>query len=178
MSASDAAFGAAAVDMLAAAVGEVDRSLPGWLEAIGGDEIAAVELLEDLRGLAARLAGVVAGVETHAARVMTRRQWSLPDGRIVTRSSGSRRVWDHRPVAFAVVAAVLDDMADPDTGEMVGDRDTAIRVADALLEAGAVAYWRNGPLDSWGISPDEFSRREPGRRTVRVSRPAGQGAAR
>lgn len=84
------------------------------------------------------------------------------------RGAGLRRTgWDHRGLAFGLVDLAVTD---PDTGEIVGDPDTAVRVADLLLGAADIDRWRVKVLREHGIDPDEYSRQEKARRTVTAPR--------
>lgn len=63
MSPTDTLFGSSALDLIADLIGELERSLPGWLEQLDGDPAVSALLLDDLRSRRQALARLEAGVE-------------------------------------------------------------------------------------------------------------------
>lgn len=160
-------FGPGALEMLGDAIADLDQSIPGWLETIGADPVAALLLLDDIRARRTALARVEAGVESCAARLMTGRKETLPDGRVAERNGGSAyKQWDDTRVAGRVAAVAVVDAR---TGE-IGDEATAYRVRDAILRAGRVT-WRTRTLKAMGVEFGDCCVREPGRHSISISAP-------
>lgn len=155
------------LDDLRTTITGLSLAVPDWIADLDGDPIGIVLLLDDLRGLRKTLAEIEASVEAKAAQAMTKRTMPLPDGRVVTRHSGSKRSgWRH--------SGILTELWGRAVAGTDGDLEAAgeALVADVVRHA-AITYWRG----SVGLDLDEYSARERGRRTVQIPGRALDGAA-
>lgn len=150
------------IDALRAAIVGLSLAVPRWVEDIDGeDPVPLVLLLDDLRWLRQELASVEAYAESQAARAMTTRHLTLPDGRIAERWPGSRKHWRNRELLAQLWDAAIDFAA--------GDLDEAVGAfRESIVAAAGIAYWRVKPLRQAGLDPDDFCDIERGRATVRI----------
>lgn len=66
--------------------------------------------------------------------------------------------WDHKAVLMRVMRGVLGeaDYVNPDTGELLSIEE----LADTILSAASVNYWRMGSLREQGINPYDYFEQE------------------
>lgn len=130
------------------------------------DDLAALELLFDLRESRKKLAEIEASVEAIAAQRMSAPKVEWP-GFIAERKGGlDRKHWEHDRLAWACIA----DLTQVDG--VIDDADAALvaSVRDRLLNCAAISYWRTGQVKQLGIDPNDYCETTKGRRTVQVSR--------
>lgn len=75
--------------------------------------------------------------------------------------SKDRKAWDDR----GIVGALIDTHMEARGGELP---DTPWTVAEWVLEAAGIAYWRTGALKAQGLDPGDFCTETPGRLTVQT----------
>jgi hypothetical protein len=155
-----------ALDLLAAAVGEVDTQV-GRLP---DDEPAGqlVALLSRLRHQRQALAAVEAAVEARVARTLGTGEHDVAGMQVRVRS-GSKTTWlDPRTLAWRIAEPLV---LDRDSGETHLDPDRVADLLDRLFDCVAVAYFRTGPMRDLKVDYDDLVKREPGRRTVQFLTP-------
>lgn len=131
------------------------------------DDLAALELLFDLREARQKLAEIEASVEAVAAQRMAAPKVEWP-GFVAERKGGAdRKSWEHDRLAWAVVHPLCVDV----NGE-TDDTAAALvaQVRDRLLNCAAVSYWRVTQLRQLGLNPSDYCSTTTGRRTVHVQR--------
>lgn len=157
------------IDTLRATIAGLSLAVPHWVEDFAdGAPTALVLLLDDLRSLRQELGTVEAYAEAQAARAMPKRNLPLPDGRVAEKSSyWARKDWQHRLLLLRVWAEAL--------AISYGDLDDAAERFVTMVETRAgISYWRTRELRAAGLDPDDFSRRDKHRSTVRISpKPVG-----
>lgn len=119
--------------------------------------------LEELKATAATAASLVAGImaDTAGRDIVTVEEL----GTFEVKPGTTRKTWNHAAAVRDVYAWALDPAhrADPETGELVPEGEA---VRDAILAAGAFAYWRVGALKAMGLRADLYSEVERGGRRL------------
>lgn len=131
------------------------------------DDLAALELLFDLRESRKKLAEIEAAVEATAAQRMGRQRVEWP-GFIAERKGGlDRKHWRNDDVAWAVIKPLAVDA----NGEYDDAAVSLISQArDRLVNCAQITGWRVTQLRPLGIDPEQYCEVTTGRRTVMVSR--------
>lgn len=78
-------------------------------------------------------------------------------GAIERTKAGTRTTWEVEEAAKAVIGRLIER----------GEINHPLDVANALLRAAGVSYFRVGELEKLDIDPDEYRRREGGRPSLR-----------
>lgn len=119
-------------------------------------------LLADLRDFKTELDILVREVEDDCAKLMPRK--AVSTNQVLAERTGgglTRRNWDSRAIAQDLVKART---------EKYGTFDSPGDVADLLVEAAGVSYWKTTALKQYGLDPDEYCQSERARQTVKVER--------
>lgn len=125
------------------------------------------DLLDQLRTRRQNLAAVEATVESLVARAMPKGKVDLPGMQLERHGGSAWKDWDHDRVAGRIIDQL--DFVDPATGEMLEGVQIAYLVRDVLMQCGR-PDWRLTPLRALNVKFDDLARREPSRRTVKVTR--------
>jgi hypothetical protein len=129
-----------------------------------------VQLLADLRRHRKALHDLEAFVEAAAVQRIpfSKAPQRIGDQLVEVRGSKwTRTRWNHPSLARAVCADLIYDQ---ETGAVNEEMASAVgAVADRILAAGHIDYWRATLLRQDGIDPDAFSEQVLGRRTVQLT---------
>lgn len=134
------------------------------------DDLAALELLFDLREALGKLRDITAAVEATAAQRMRGPVTAWP-GFIAERKGGTtNHKWDDKEVAWSLLLPLATDS----NGEVDDSAaDMIAQVRDRILDCASISYWRVGALKTAGVpDPYRFRTSEKGRYTVHVKRAA------
>lgn len=125
------------------------------------EQAKALDLVREARR---RLSDVERVLENAVADSMQGKTEEVHEVGVLEKRGGKKRKsWDHEGVASRVVSEIR---VDKETGEV---RDPSPQeVANALVEAAGINYWKVSSLRDLGIEPSEYCEESPGRVTVQI----------